>query len=227
MTEQQAEQQDTEITLGMGKLLAFFFIAVAICGAFFGLGYSVGRSATPLNPMAQGPFSGVTATTGGSKPGAGLVAKPQTPDCATPDSGCTPLDANASTTTAAPTTAAQQAAGNAATSAQQPPANQPDTASANAQSPQPDATGQNKAAPELEGGNNSSIMVQVAAVTKQEDAEALVSALRRKNYPVFVLPNSGADKLFHVQVGPFAEVKDAEAMRSKLVGDGYNAFLKK
>ena len=68
---------------------------------------------------------------------------------------------------------------------------------------------------------------QVAAVTKQEDAEALVNALRRKNYPVFLMASSGTDKLFHVQVGPFSEPKDAETMRAKLAGDGYNAIVKK
>jgi cell division protein FtsN len=33
--------------------------------------------------------------------------------------------------------------------------------------------------------------------------------------------------LFHVQVGPFAEQKEAEAMKTKLAADGYNAILKK
>jgi cell division septation protein DedD len=74
---------------------------------------------------------------------------------------------------------------------------------------------------------SGAITVQVAAVTKQEDAEALVGALRRKNYPVFVSPNPSPDSLYHVQVGPFAELKDAEAMKSKLAGDGYNAIVKK
>jgi cell division septation protein DedD len=73
----------------------------------------------------------------------------------------------------------------------------------------------------------ATITVQVAAVTKEEDAQALVTALRRKNYPVFVPPNPSADSLYHVQVGPFAELKDAEAMKSKLAGDGYNAIVKK
>ena len=35
------------------------------------------------------------------------------------------------------------------------------------------------------------------------------------------------DKLFHVQVGPFGDIKDAEAMKSKLLGDGYNPILKR
>jgi len=69
--------------------------------------------------------------------------------------------------------------------------------------------------------------VQVAAVSKEEDADALVSALRKKNYPVFVINGNAADKLFHVQVGPFASMADAEAMKSRLAGDGYNPILKK
>jgi DedD protein len=67
--------------------------------------------------------------------------------------------------------------------------------------------------------------VQVAAVSKQEDGEALVDALKKKQYPAFSA--NGPDKLFHVQVGPFADIKNAEEMRAKLVSDGYNPILKK
>ena len=69
-------------------------------------------------------------------------------------------------------------------------------------------------------------MFQVAAVSKQEDADILVSALRKKQYPVFVASAPG-DALFHVQVGPFSDPKDAEAMRTRLLGDGYNPIVKK
>jgi cell division septation protein DedD len=81
------------------------------------------------------------------------------------------------------------------------------------------------AAPELAHPAAGSFAVQVAAISKPEDADALVNALRKKNYPVFVV--TGGDKLFHVQVGPFASLADAEAMRSRLAGDGYNPILKK
>lgn len=69
--------------------------------------------------------------------------------------------------------------------------------------------------------------VQVAAVTREEDADALVNALRSKNYPVFVVGNQPGDKFFHVQVGPFPTLVDAEAMRARLAADGYNPILKK
>lgn len=69
--------------------------------------------------------------------------------------------------------------------------------------------------------------VQVAAVNKEEDADALVSALRKKDYPVFVVGRQAGDKFFHVQVGPFNSLADAETMRSRLSADGYNPILKK
>jgi cell division septation protein DedD len=40
-----------------------------------------------------------------------------------------------------------------------------------------------------------------------------VDALKKKDYPAFVAAQTASDKLFHVQLGPFAEQKDAEAMR--------------
>src|SRR6266404_6961320 len=40
------DNQDTEFTLGTGKLLAFFFGMVVICGIFFSLGYGVGRNSS-------------------------------------------------------------------------------------------------------------------------------------------------------------------------------------
>ena len=69
--------------------------------------------------------------------------------------------------------------------------------------------------------------VQVAAVTKSDDAEALVEALKKKQYPAFVATNSAMDKYSRVQVGPFADIKAAEAMRTRLISDGYNPILKK
>ena len=70
-------------------------------------------------------------------------------------------------------------------------------------------------------------MVQVAAVSKKEDADALLGALRRKNYNVSEATNLPHDKLYHVQIGPFSDIKQAEAARVRLVTDGYNPIVKK
>jgi len=209
--------QDTEITLSMGKLLAIFFLAVIVCGAFFGMGYSLGKNSTPLNPMGQN-LAGISVSSGGNKPTAGIVAKPLPPDCATSTSGCIPAqntsDSNATSSAVQPSTLE-------GTDKPANPSGQ--TSATNAALTQVSNT---PPTPDLNGAGQN-IMVQVAAVTKQEDAEALVNALRKRNYPVFMMGSTGTDKLFHIQVGPFAELKEAEAMKSKLVGDGYNAIVKR
>ncbi len=74
---------------------------------------------------------------------------------------------------------------------------------------------------------NGQYFLQVAAVTKQEDAEALVSALKKKDYAVFATNSVPTDKLFHVQIGPFSSQKDVEGLRARLVAAGYNPIVKK
>ena len=102
-------------------------------------------------------------------------------------------------------------------------AKNPDQQPAGSKTPDPSIS--QPAGAEVKNGADGSFMVQVAAVSKQEDAEILVTSLRKKQYPVFIA-NSAGDPLFHVQVGPFNEKKEAEAMRARLAGDGYNAIVK-
>jgi cell division septation protein DedD len=71
-------------------------------------------------------------------------------------------------------------------------------------------------------------VVQIAAVTREEDAAALAGALRKKNYSVFVVNHPAVhDKFYHVQVGPFTTMQDAEAAKVKLTGEGYNPIVKR
>jgi DedD protein len=131
-----------------------------------------------------------------------------------------------STTTTA-TTAGKPSAGNKAPD-NPPPASPLPAAQDNSQAPSSTAAngGPSSTAPtEIKANPAGTYTVQVAAVSKREDADILVSALSKKQYPVFVA-NSAADALFHVQVGPFTDPKDAEAMRVRLSGDGYNAIVK-
>jgi len=68
-------------------------------------------------------------------------------------------------------------------------------------------------------------VVQVAAVSHQGDANMLMAALKRKGYNA-AIRQVPQDKLLHVQIGPFATKKEAEAMRQRLISDGYNAIVK-
>ena len=55
-----ATSQDTEITLGTGKLLVFFFALVVVCALFFGLGFSLGRNASGSPSANQASLSAGT-----------------------------------------------------------------------------------------------------------------------------------------------------------------------
>ena len=66
----------------------------------------------------------------------------------------------------------------------------------------------------------------VSYVDKEAEKQ-LVDALKKKQYPALISNSSASDKLYRVQVGPYSDIKDAEVMRTKLVGDGYNPILKK
>lgn len=101
---------------------------------------------------------------------------------------------------------------------------QPAVLDAGAEDAPPAGAWASKTAPEMA---RNAIVVQVAAVSRQEDAEALVNALRKKDYPVFIVNNVPGDKLFHVQVGPYSSLKDAEAMKARLGRDGYNPIVKR
>jgi cell division septation protein DedD len=67
-------------------------------------------------------------------------------------------------------------------------------------------------------------MVQIASVSNHDDADVLVSALHKRGYAVS-LSQDDATGPFHVRVGPFTSLNDANTMRQKLLNDGYNAVL--
>src|SRR5580700_7837424 len=58
-----SSSEDTEITLGTGKMLALFFGLVALCAVFFGMGFSLGK-----NSVKAGPEALASATTGVTRP---------------------------------------------------------------------------------------------------------------------------------------------------------------
>ncbi len=211
-------EQDTEITLGTAKLLTLFFGLVIICAVFFALGYTLGRktdagvitsSAAPLQTSSSGLKPAGSASPQPAPPMTFYKAVEQKD--ANPQLTPASSDANS----ASPAAAGQPASSSAASSSGTSPGTQTQ-ASQTANPPDPMAV-----IPPVD------YFVQVAAVTKQEDADSLVDALKKKQYPAFVANNSTADKFFRVQVGPFTDIKDAEAMRTRLINDGYNPIVKK
>jgi cell division septation protein DedD len=80
-------------------------------------------------------------------------------------------------------------------------------------------------APATDPGTTGNFMVQVAAVSSQDTADILLSELKKKGYNVQVR-HEPQDQLMHIQVGPFANRKDAVEMQQKILGDGFNAIVK-
>lgn len=194
---------DRELTLGTPTILGLFFVLALVCACFFGLGYAMGHRTAPATPQV---FGNATApTTGAAKPTPGSSAASDAPGgqgvTASPDAA-----ASGAQTATVPLT---QAAG---TQASVPAvANNPTNAAAATQPTAP-----------VPGG---SFVVQVAAVSSQDVANILLSTLQKKGYAVAVRQEP-QDKLLHVQIGPFSDKKDAEAMRQRVLADGFNAIVK-
>jgi cell division septation protein DedD len=193
---------EQEETTGTGRLLPLFLGMVVLCAVFFGLGYSLGKASAPTPVQAAEPLPAATGS--GDKP--------------------SPLNAgDAATQANSPSTdqltfykSVEQKDDQPGLAAKPPVSEEARLAEAAGMTPVTTTT----PAPAAPG-----YTVQIAAVTRREDANALVNALRKKSYEVFVADSAG-DKLFRVQVGPFSDLKQAQAMKARLAGDGYKAIVK-
>ncbi len=214
--ERSRHRRDTELTLGSGMLLAIFLGLVLLCGLCFGMGYAVGhRDSGPSAITAPQP-----ATDQEPLQASGAIPKPS----AIAQTPITPPEQPAADQAAAGAVAGQTAT--------------PEDGAA--------APGESAAQPQVhpvlnsEGGTQASaavapqvvhpalasppLMVQIAAVSNPEDAQVLVNALHKRNYPVTLRRDPGDDYI-HVRVGPFATRTIAEQWQAKLLSDGYNAVI--
>jgi DedD protein len=230
-TEEEEETTAREITLSTASLLGIFFGLVLICGVFFGFGYSLGRGteqgaqAASLRTAPAGSTSeSDDATTAANQPAAAPPAQAQDHAPAKAD---VPVVVRHAKADDAEDTAADDAA-------PAPPkhVSQALVAAETAVQPKPSArmaAPVTVAAPPVPvaapAAGSGKPMVQIAAVSRQEDADVLVSALRQRGYGV-VVRSEPQDKLLHVQVGPFADRSQATAIKQKLLSDGYNAIIK-
>lgn len=188
---------DTELTLGPGTLLGIFLCLVTLCGLCFWQGYSMGHRGaqdSPSNGQQPGSKTSTPSTGSAPKPSAG----PQ--GVSRPRSAVDGQSTSDEVSAASVSDSAVPAGGNSV----QPAVNAAPPSSATA--------------PAL------ALMVQIAAVSHQEDADVLVGALRRRGYAVNTRRDP-ADNLIHVRIGPFASLNDANATRQKLLNDGYNAIV--
>ena len=212
----EAPGHDREISLGTTTILGIFFALALLCAVFFGFGYSLGRRS--VSPVATPSDLTTGSTSGNSKPAPGNPVSPisQTtnkPSADATQSAIVPMDS--------PDTPAQDS--------QPAPGLSPVSATVStvrADKPGPTTNPATKLTPAAATLSSGSSVVQVAAMSHQEDADVVAADLKHRGYTV-AIRHEPQDKLFHVQIGPFPIRKEADAMRQRLQADGYNNAIVK
>ena len=215
-------ERERELTLSTGAILAIFLGLVLLCAVFFGFGYNLGRKSSTVS-NAPLPAAAHDTEPAGTESSTFDNFKPS------PNS---PTSSSSTTTTPAPTRAVETSA--PANRTNEPsvtvPVHTPPAPAARPIPPPASNTSTSThaaqpAAPAIAPGG--AFVVQIAAIsgTHKDDADLLSSALRGRGYTVSEHTDP-QDKLIHVQVGPFATKADAEAMRERLIVDGYNPIIK-
>ncbi len=233
--------EDTEITLGVGRLLGLFFLLSALCGVFFSIGYSLGKSTAREQALNDQPTSVLAASppaTAGSseeKPSAAVPAKsdaaPAAQDQDTAPNSQKPLtfykavQQNGATAESGAKETASAATQKASAATAVVAATAPPATTQASETTRPVAAPAGHPTPVTGPGT---IVVQIAALSREDDAVSLAGALRKKSYNVIVVNNPATnDKFYHVQVGPFATLQEADAMKAKLTAEGYNPIVKR
>jgi len=204
----QGRSHHRELTLSTGTVLSIFLGLAVSWALFFGFGYNMGNKARQAATSPAADNTDATAASGANfnsfKPAAGSPAGQSNAVAPAPNS--TPVNS------IPPSSPAHTDGSDDSTAAAEKPAPISLHPAPVAPSPNPvtAATG--------------TFIVQVAAVSHQEDATLLVNALHAKGYSVAAHP--GPDNLIHIQIGPFNTHKEADSMRQQLLSDGYNAIVK-
>jgi DedD protein len=213
-------EQEREISLSTTTILGIFFALALLCAVFFGFGYSMGRKSA--QPVSSGSSEVPTRSeNNSSKPAPGSPAISSTSSAgrqaaAETPSPIIPLDS--------PNTAGEDRPQALVPVKAVVPSPRFDVRAEVAPKPATKPAGIIPVAAALPLSGSS--VVQVAAMSHQEDADVVAVDLKRRGYTV-AIRHEPQDKLFHVQIGPFANKKEADTMRQRLQTDGYNNAIVK
>ena len=211
-----------DFVLESRHLVGLFLLLVVIFGVVFTLGYLLGRSQYDSQLRAAvGPPAGIDS----QAPSSASKGKrqPEPEDTQAPKAS-SDWDFFHSADSSRNEEHLQQSPKPVSVSAQ--------AASPQKQAPAPSkATKAAKAAPAASGGVGSlipkgTVMLQVAAVLRQDDALALAQSLQQKKFPAFVITPT-TDKYYRVQVGPYSDNQAATKARTDLEADGFKSIIKR
>jgi DedD protein len=200
-------------------LVSFFLGVVLLCGVFFTLGYVMGHNqyGGPVH-AAESPENGATPVRPSMKPkvvdhSPGAAPAPANNEwdfySKKNDDHMDPV-ARPSVNTAAPSAAVSTRGTSSVPAA---PAAGVKTVPAAAR----------LEAPRMVKG---SLVLQIAALTRESDALVMADALQQKHFPSFVVTPS-SDNFYRVQVGPYPDERSAESAKSALDQAGFIAIIKR
>jgi DedD protein len=226
------EDGQYELVLETRQVLVIFLFAVVLCGVFFGLGFVVGRHSTGAGTAGAQATTAITSGAGDKKQSALSPAE----RVVTPAADATPVD------TAPPATPDKEPEKPAEKPAEKPverpvekppaerPVEKPPVEKPRVEPPRVEPGEKPKPAPTPvappAAAPSGPIVLQVSAHGKREDAEPVVALLRRKNFPAAIV-TVPTDALYHVQVGPYATLPEAEAAKKLLEEQGLKPYLKR
>ena len=208
-------------------VIGLFLLMLVFSGVFFALGYVMGRN------QYDGQVRAANKGMGGSEP---LVdSKPDVVPKKTTPVPSESTDSDPATSTASDSTwnfYDKEKSSKVAPHLETPPkpAPTPLTKQVSARNSAPPSaaprTPVERNSTSVAVASNGAIVLQVAALAKQDDALALAGSLQRKHFSAYVQPPH-KDKYYRVQVGPFKDQKSAEAAKKGLESAGFKAFVVK
>jgi len=215
-----------ERVLESRHLVGLFLGVVLLCGVFFTLGYVMGRTQSgmpmPLHASADSNRSLIAPSGGSAKaenPDAGEKSANSEWDFYSKGKDPNKLEPRPNAAPSVPATA--PATSGRVTSTHRPADSPP------AAAPQPVIANSSDLrrfqAPRIPRG---SVVMQLAALTKEADALALADAAQQKHFPSFVVTPT-TDRLYRVQVGPYPDGAAAEKAKAALAQAGFNPIIKR
>ena len=197
-----------------GSLLGAFFAVVVLCAVIFSLGFFLGyRQGHPTSALQTEQVPPATESPSNANPPASAPASFSSQPAAPADlkpSGAAEAQRDGSETSQSPSTAPAE------------PADENENPSEGLDSREPADSATPSRVP-------AGLLVQVAAVTNQQDATNVVSVLRSKSYPALILTPAQAkskDGFYRVVAGPYRTRTDAEKARKQLTAEGFKPFIR-
>ncbi len=201
-------------SIGSRHLVGLFLGIVVLCCIFFTLGYVMGRAQFEASGRASAPAKDSTGTPGWkvSSPAPNGASKAPIGE-SNPNTGTSPRVEERGKTPAKIEEPATKTT---------PPGGTPPGKASGEKTP-PGGKAAAFKPPLIPRG---AIVLQIAALTKDQDALALAQALQDKGFPTFVLTPSG-DNYYRVQVGPYADANSADMAKRALEHEGFKAIVKR